>query len=82
MDFDVIIIWCDHVVVISLSLVSHENVVVTVLSCFESLTLGAYSQRGLRYLVRVCVCVCVCVSAPFRPLRVKVSPENDTNASS
>ena len=28
----------------------------------------------------VCVCVCVCVSAPFRPLRVKVSPENDTNA--
>ena len=26
--------------------------------------------------------VCVCVSAPFRPLRVKVSPENDTNASS
>ena len=32
----------------------------------------------------VCVCVCVCVflSAPFRPLRVKVSPENDTNASS
>ena len=30
MDFDVIIIWCDHVVVISLSLVSHENVVVTV----------------------------------------------------
>ena len=30
----------------------------------------------------VCVCVCVCLSAPFRPLRVKVSPENDTNASS
>ena len=28
------------------------------------------------------VCVCVCLSAPFRPLRVKVSPENDTNASS
>ena len=28
------------------------------------------------------MCVCVCVSAPFRPLRVKVSPENDTNASS
>ena len=27
-------------------------------------------------------CVCVCLSAPFRPLRVKVSPENDTNASS
>ena len=26
--------------------------------------------------------VCVCLSAPFRPLRVKVSPENDTNASS
>ena len=25
---------------------------------------------------------CVCLSAPFRPLRVKVSPENDTNASS
>ena len=30
----------------------------------------------------VCVCVCVCLSAPFRPLRVKVSPKNDTNASS
>ena len=30
----------------------------------------------------VCVCVCVCLSAPFRPLRVKVSPENDTNTSS
>ena len=32
----------------------------------------------------VCVCVClyVCLSAPFRPLRVKVSPENDANASS
>ena len=29
-------------------------------------------------LVCVCVCVCVCLSAPFRPLRVKVSPENDT----
>ena len=27
------------------------------------------------------MCVCVCLSAPFRPLRVKVSPENDTNAS-
>ena len=27
-------------------------------------------------------CVCVCLSAPFRPLRVKVNPENDTNASS
>ena len=26
--------------------------------------------------------MCVCLSAPFRPLRVKVSPENDTNASS
>ena len=26
--------------------------------------------------------VCVCVSAPFRPLQVKVSPENDNNASS
>ena len=33
---------------------------------------------NLRYLVRVCVCL----SAPFRPLRVKVSPENNTNASS
>ena len=32
--------------------------------------------------VCVCVCVSVCLSAPFRPLRVKVSPENDTNASS
>ena len=31
---------------------------------------------------RVTVLGCVCVSAPFRPLRVKVSPENDTNASS
>ena len=30
----------------------------------------------------VCVWVCVCLSAPFRPLRVKVSPENDTNTSS
>ena len=30
----------------------------------------------------MCVSVCVCLSAPFRPLRVKVSPENDTNASS
>ena len=28
-----------------------------------------------------CVCVCVCLSAPFQPLQVKVSPENDTNAS-
>ena len=27
------------------------------------------------------VVLCVCLSAPFRPLRVKVSPENDTNAS-
>ena len=26
------------------------------------------------------VCVCVCLSTPYRPLRVKVSPENDTNA--
>ena len=26
--------------------------------------------------------MCVCLSTPFRPLRVKVSPENDTNASS
>ena len=34
------------------------------------------------WFVCVCVCVCVCLSAPFRPLRVKVSPENDTNASS
>ena len=32
--------------------------------------------------VCLCVCVCVCLSAPFRPLRVKGSPENDTNASS
>ena len=32
--------------------------------------------------VCVCVCVCVCLSAPFRPLRVNVSLENDTNASS
>ena len=32
--------------------------------------------------VCVCVCVCICLSAPFRPLRVKVSPKNDTNASS
>ena len=39
MDFDDIIIWCDHVVVISLSLVSHENVVVTVVSCFVSLNI-------------------------------------------
>ena len=31
--------------------------------------------------VCVCVCVCVCLFAPFRPLRVKVNPENDTNAS-
>ena len=28
------------------------------------------------------MCVCVCLSAPFRLLRVKVSPKNDTNASS
>ena len=41
------------------------------------LTLGVHAQRGLRYLVRVCVCL----SAPFRPLRVKVSPDYDTNAS-
>ena len=33
-------------------------------------------------VVVVCVCVCACLSAPFRPLRVNVSPENDTNASS
>ena len=39
MGFDVIIIWCDHVLVISLLLVSHENVVVTVLSPFVSLDL-------------------------------------------
>ena len=32
--------------------------------------------------VCVCVCVCVCLSASFWPLRVKVSPENDNNASS
>ena len=52
--------------------------------------LGAHAQRGLLYLVRVCACVCACVracvrvrlSAPFQPLRVNVSPENDTNASS
>ena len=31
---------------------------------------------------RVTVVVCVCLSAPFQPLRVKVSPENDINASS
>ena len=30
----------------------------------------------------VVLCVCVCLSAPFRPLRVNVSPENYTNASS
>ena len=48
------------------------------------LTLGAHAQRGLQTYSSclVCVCVCVCLSAPFRPLRVKVSPENDTNASS
>ena len=34
------------------------------------------------WFVCVCVRVCVSLSAPFRPLRVKVSPENDTNASS
>ena len=28
------------------------------------------------------LCVCVCLSVPFRPLQVKVSPENNTNASS
>ena len=39
MDFDAIIFWCDHVVVISLSLVTHENVSVTVLFCFVSLDL-------------------------------------------
>ena len=39
MDFDVIIIWCDHVVIISLSLVNLEDVVVKVLSCFVSLNL-------------------------------------------
>ena len=42
--------------------------------CIVLLTLGAHAQRGLRYLV--------CVSAPFRALRVKVSAENHTNASS
>ena len=51
--------------------------IITVILIF--LTLGALTQRRF---VCVCVCVCVCVSAPFRPLRVKVSPENDTNASS
>ena len=45
-----------------------------------SLTLGTHAQRRLLYLVRVCVYVCL--SAPFRPLQVKVSPKNDTNASS
>ena len=38
-------------------------------------------SEGYRLTV-VVLCVCVCLSAPFRPLRVKVSPENDTNASS
>ena len=28
------------------------------------------------------MCVCVCLSTPFRPLGVKVSTENDANASS
>ena len=37
----------------------------------------AARATDLRYLVRVCVS-----AAPFRPLRVKVSPQNDTNASS
>ena len=66
----------------------HEEMLGIKPESIKSLTLGAHTQRGLRYLVRVCVCVCgvcgvcVCVSAPFRPLRVKVSPENDTNASS
>ena len=32
--------------------------------------------------VCVCVCVSVCLSTPFWPLRVTVSPENDTNSSS
>ena len=43
-------------------------------------------MRSEGYGTRVCACVrvrvCVCLSAPFRPLRVKVNPENDTNASS
>ena len=39
-------------------------------------------MRSEGYSSYVCVCVCVCLSAPFRPLRVKVSPENDTKASS
>ena len=41
-----------------------------------------YPRRAYAARVTVlgsCVCVCVCLSAP---LRVKVSPENDTNASS
>ena len=38
MEFDVIIIWCDDVVVISLSLMSLENVVVTVVSCFRRIS--------------------------------------------
>ena len=41
-----------------------------------------YSTKLSCVCTCVCVCVCVCLSAPFRPLRVKVSPENDTNASS
>ena len=39
------------------------------------------NNNSLTFTV-VIVSVCVCLSAPFRPLRVKVSPENDTNASS
>ena len=42
----------------------------------------ACAARVTVVVLCVCVCVCVCLSAPFRPLQVKVSPENDTNASS
>ena len=47
---------------------------------------GRYSlvnpRRACAARVTVLGSLCVCLSAPFRPLRVKVSPENDTNASS
>ena len=41
-----------------------------------------HSEGYGTWFVCLCVCVCVCLSAPFWPLRVKVSPQNDTNASS